>query len=162
MTQPPKHRYEIDPTASLASAGAGNVDLRSLTPDDRDALAQLMLDAYMGTIDYEGESIVEAREAIDDWLGDAPLLSHSFGATIDGRVASAALVMILDDAPFISIVMTAPEHKGTGLGRAVVAASLESLRTEHHSTVTLYITEGNAPSERLFASLGAVEVADPR
>jgi predicted N-acetyltransferase YhbS len=136
--------------------------MRALTPDDRDGLAQLMLDAYTGTIDYEGESIVEAREAVDDWLGDAPLLSHSFGATIDGRVVSAVLVMTLDDAPFVSIVMTAPEHKGSGLGRAVVGASLESLRTEHHSTATLYITEGNEPSERLFASLGAVRADDQR
>jgi hypothetical protein len=70
--------------------------------------------------------------------------------------------LTVDDAPFSAIVMTAPEHKGYGLGRAVVAASLESLRTARHRTVTLYITEGNAPSERLFASLGAVEVADPR
>ncbi len=121
-----------------------------------------MLDAYMGTIDYEGESIVEAREAVDDWLSDAPLLGQSFGAEIDGRLVSAVLAMTLDDAPFISIVMTAPDHKRSGLGRAVVAASLESLRAVYHSTATLYITEGNEPSERLFASLGALEVPDPR
>ena len=162
MTQPDKRRYAIDLTAPLGSQPSTNGDLRPLTTGDRDSLAQLMLDAYTGTIDYEGESIVEAREAVDDWFRDAPLLGQSFGAEIDGRLVSAVLAMTLDDAPFISIVMTAPEHKGYGLGRAVVATSLESLRAEHHGAVTLYITEGNAPSERLFASLGAVEVPDPR
>jgi RimJ/RimL family protein N-acetyltransferase len=162
MTQPDKRRYAIDLTASLGPRPSTNGDLRPLTTDDRDSLAQLMLDAYAGTIDYEGESIIEAREAVDEWFSDAPLIGQSFGAEIDGRLVSAVLAMMLDDAPFIAIVMTAPEHKGHGLGRAVVAASLESLRAEHHGTVTLYITEGNAPSERLFASLGAVEVADPR
>ena len=162
MTQPDKRRYAIDLTASRGPHRSPHGDIRPITDGDRDSLAQLMLDAYTGTIDYEGESIVEARQAVDDWFSDAPLLGHSFGAEMDGHLVSAVLAMTLDDAPFIAIVMTAPDYKGNGLGRAVVAASLESLRKEHHGTVTLYTTEGNIPSERLFASLGAVEIADLR
>lgn len=161
MTQAPKHRYAIDLAASLSTKRPTNAYLRPLAPDDREALSHLMLDAYIGTIDYEGETIVEAREAVDDWLADSPLLAHSFGATIDGRLVSAVLLMTVDDAPFIAIVMTASDHKDSGLASAVVASAIESLRTAHRDTVTLYITEGNAPSERLFASFGATAVPDP-
>ena len=47
---------------------------------DRQALAQLLLDAYVGTVDYDGESINEARSEIYGYLDDPdsrPLLDCS-------------------------------------------------------------------------------------
>ena len=67
--------------------------------------------------------------------------------------------MLVDDAPFIAIVMTDPAKKNTGLGRAVTARSLTSMANAGHDRVALYITAGNTASERLFASLGAEPVA---
>jgi hypothetical protein len=57
MPERRKIRYEI----ALAPPGditepVGFVT-RNVVPGDRDALARLMLDAYVGTIDYEGETI---------------------------------------------------------------------------------------------------------
>jgi len=114
-----------------------------------------MLDAYVGTIDYQGETLAEAIDEVDDWLGGSPMLAHSYGAVVGGRLVSAVLVMTLDDVPFVAYVMTDPDHKETGLGRAVVEAALSSLRESSHERVVLYITKGNAASERLFATVGA-------
>jgi RimJ/RimL family protein N-acetyltransferase len=151
-----KIRYEID-LAQRERSTTSSFRTRNLTPDDSDELAHLILDAYLGTIDYEGESIVEAREAIDEWLEDSPLLTSSF-ASLDGdAIVSATLVMMLDDEPFIGIVMTKPSHKAMGHGTAVVEATLDSLLDGEHRKIALYITEGNTASETLFNSLGAVQ-----
>ncbi len=89
-----------------------------------------------------------------------PRSRPSTGAVIDGDLVAAVLVMTVDRSPFIAVVMTAGAHKGCGLGRAVVEAALAGLRRDGHRRVVLYITEGNTPSERLFAAAGAVAVED--
>jgi RimJ/RimL family protein N-acetyltransferase len=69
--------------------------------------------------------------------------------------------MMLDDEPFISIVMTHPSYKRKGYGTAVVRATLDSLRDKGHEKVVFYITEGNTASETLFKNLGATRVEEP-
>ncbi|MDH3249758.1 MAG: GNAT family N-acetyltransferase [Acidimicrobiia bacterium] len=156
MTSPIKVRYEIDLT-SWAPPSAHPTH-RSLRPSDRDALAQLMLDAYIGTIDYEGETLADAIREVDDWLAGSPMLEHSMAIVLHDGLVSAVLVMELDGAPSIAIVMTHPDEKKAGLGRSAVEASLASVRQAGHRRVALYITNGNVASERLFASVGAVRV----
>lgn len=118
-----------------------------------------MLDAYLGTIDYEGETLTEAIEEVDSWLAETPMLGHSYGAVVDGRLVSAVLLMVVDGDPLIRSVMTDPDHKGHRFGLAVTHAAIESLRVAGYPLVTLYITTGNTPSERLFASVGAKPTA---
>ena len=115
-----------------------------------------MLDAYVRTIDYEGETLTEAIKEVDAWLEGSPMLDHSYGAVVSGRLVSAVFIMTVDDAPFIAMVMTDPGHKGAGLGRAVVEEALASLRVSRYQHAALYITQGNTPSERLFAAAGAL------
>lgn len=150
-----KTRYEIDLATVERRAAAGAATVRSLAPSDRDALAQLMLDAYVGTIDYEGESLDEALSEVDSWLADSPLLEHSFAAVTDDELRSAILVMELHGEPFIAIVMTHPAVKRMGYGGMVARATLESLRDAGHRRVVFYITNGNTASESLFSGLGA-------
>ena len=69
--------------------------------------------------------------------------------------------MEVQSEPFIAIVMTHPKVKRTGYGTAVLQATIESLHTAGHSRVVFYITEGNTASEGLFASFGALRVAEP-
>ncbi len=155
MSEVAKVRYEID--LAMLSPEPANLDptIRKLRPADRDALAQLMLDAYVGTIDYEGETLAEAVEEVDDWLRGSPMLVDSYGAVIGELMVSAVLIMALEDLPRITYVVTDPDQKRAGLGRAVVEAALRSLRAAGHQRVILYITKGNTASERLFAAVGA-------
>lgn len=153
-----KNRYEIDLEAHRP-VPAASVATRQLSALDRNELAHLILEAYRNTIDYEGETIVEAGYAIDEWLDESPLLSHSYAAVEDGEIVSATLVANLDSEPFISIVMTRPAYKRRGFGTAAVAATIDSLSFAGHSRVALYITEGNIASEALFTGLGAHRVS---
>jgi len=158
MDSPPKLRYEIDLTRPVQTITSQGVVLRTITADDADAVASLMLDAYRGTIDYEDENLKDALEEVQAYFSGEPMIEHSYIATIDGSVASAVLVSRNREKPFVGYVMTAPDHKNIGLGRNLVATAMASLQRAGHSQLVLFITEGNAPSEALFASLGAAHV----
>ncbi|MGI9529161.1 MAG: GNAT family N-acetyltransferase [Acidimicrobiia bacterium] len=155
MNENVKIRYRINLATRHTTPPRTTTEIRRLTADDRTDLARLILDAYTGTIDYEGETIAEAMDEVDDWLAGTDLLDHSYCAVIDSKLVSAILLMTFEHAPFSAIVVTDPGYKGTGLARSVTHHSLSSLAQEGHDSVVLYITKGNIPSERLFISLGA-------
>lgn len=115
-----------------------------------------MLDAYVGTIDYEDETIDEARMAIDDYLSDDPLLDCSFVVEADtGSLRAAMLVSLWSDGqPLVSYAITDPTFKSTGLATALLAQTLEAMRRFGHAHVHAAITDGNTPSERLFTRAG--------
>ena len=75
-------------------------------------------------------------------------------------MASAILVSLQDDSPFVGYVMTLTAHKNTCLARPVTTASMKSLAAAGHERAVLYITDGNAPSEAMFTGVGAVQTAD--
>ena len=156
MSEHRKIRYEVALAPHRDIADPVGFVTRNVVASDRDALARLMLDAYVGTIDYEGETISEALDEVDGWFAGSSLLEHSFVAVVDDRLVSAALAMWIDDAPFVAIVMTEPASKKAGFGRVVTACSLSSMANAGHDFAVLYVTEGNTASERLFTSLGAL------
>ena len=88
------------------------------------------------------------------------MLSGSTVVIERDRIVSACLVnrRRRDGNVLIGHVMTHPDYKGRGIGGDCVRASLRSLRLAGVETVRLGITEGNTPSERLFAALGARRV----
>jgi hypothetical protein len=47
------------------------VFVRAVSPGDLLKLAELMLDAYRNTIDYEGEGIAEALAEVEDYFSRA-------------------------------------------------------------------------------------------
>ena len=156
-----RHRYRLD----LASAGPFDgeipqaVSLRIPNPEDLPDLAQLMLEAYRGTIDYEGEGIDEAIAEVESYFAGSPLLNASVVVTVDGEMASACLVAESEDGPLVGYVMTAPPFKGTGLGTLATRRSVAGLQASGLPFVEAYITEGNVPSEGIFRGLGFEIVA---
>lgn len=151
-----RHQYTIDLTQFEPTDSPDDLALRSINRDDHEALARLMLNAYIGTIDYEGEGIEEARKEVGSFLDDRPLLKHSFAVVGSEDLLSACLVMTWKDGnPFVGSVMTDPTNKNRGLAKACLLESMNSLTAAGETTVNLFITEGNTPSEQLFASIGA-------
>ena len=151
-----KVSYEIDLTTSELGTVTDDLPaVRSVGAADRDALARLMLDAYTGTIDYDGETLDDAIDEVDLWLQLAPKLDHSLGIVRNERIVAAIMVSEFDRVPHIAYVMTATDHKRTGLARFLVRVCLQQLRASGREKVRLAITRGNIASERLFASVGA-------
>jgi ribosomal protein S18 acetylase RimI-like enzyme len=142
------------------SAPAPGMDLRAAQVSDTNALAELMLEAYRDTIDYEGETMVESIAEVESWLagkwGWMPVPDVSRLAFCGSRLASACLVSDSKEEElfFIAYVMTHPEWKRRGAARMMLGAVLEELRKHGYPAVRAVITEGNASSERLFAGMG--------
>ena len=124
---------------------------------DRDALAALLLDAYRGTIDDEGEGEDEARAAIDDYLGRL-LPAYSIFVEEDGQPVSLSFVVLVEGRHYIDPVATAASRKGRGIGAWAVATSIRLLQRDGVDEVGAVITDGNVASERLFARFGFTRI----
>ena len=131
--------------------------VRAVAATDRDALARLVLDAYRGTVDDEGETLDDALDAADLWLRLA-LAPHSLVLEEHGQMIAASFVVTVDDRAYIDPVVVAASAKRRGLGAAIVSTSIRSLHDVGVVEVGATITDGNVASERLFASLGFVRV----
>lgn len=141
------------PSLHLDHLPPARPDARPVDATDRDALAELLLAAYRGTIDDEGEELPEAFDAIDHYLG-CIVLPHSFVTADHLGLTAMSFVVVVNGRHYIDPVATHPRAKRTGVGRGVVATSLRSLAAAGVGEVGATITDGNTASERLFASLG--------
>lgn len=152
-----RSEYRLDLPHLPPLAPAIGLDVREVTTDDRAAAARLLLAAYRGTIDDEGETDDDALDAIDDYFGRI-IWPHSVVAADSGGLIGMSFVVVVDDRHYIDPVATAAANKGRGVGRTLVTHSLRSLAAAGVTEVGATITDGNSPSERLFTSLGFTRV----
>jgi L-amino acid N-acyltransferase YncA len=149
-----RSEYRLNPLDPFGLPPA-EVDARRVEVGDRDALAPFVLDAYAGTVDDEGETLDDAFLAVDAWFA-AIEWEHSFVLEHDGELVAASFVVVVEGVRYIDPVLTRADLKGQGIGRAMVSRSLHSLAADDVTQVGATITDGNVPSERLFARLGFV------
>jgi hypothetical protein len=137
-------------------------------PDESDVreLAELMLDSYRETIDYDGETIKEATIEVKSYferIDSRAMLSCSFVAVSENHIFSACLASRWEkrSEPLISYLMTKGKFKGQGLAKALlrrslqaIRRSLQAIRDSGHDGAIGFVTEGNTPSERLLVGSG--------
>jgi predicted GNAT family acetyltransferase len=154
MTARSVYRWEPRAESAVRPLPA-DVTLRPISDDDDAALGGLIERAYAGTIDDDLGDNNEGAVEIAEWRTHGAAAAASFVAVdADSRPVAASLVTASDGSAWIGYVFTDPGWKGRGLGTAVVAASLRELAGT--PPVFAGVTDGNTPSERLFASLGFV------
>ncbi|MDF1798678.1 MAG: GNAT family N-acetyltransferase [Planctomycetota bacterium] len=127
------------------------------TLQDQAALGELMLDAYKGTVDYEGESLEEAREEVLRLMQGAYgtfLGEHSRLAWEEGSLVSAALVTLFEGRPLLAFSMTRARCKRRGLARSLITASALSLQAAGHLGLDLWVTDANTPAVTLYRAMG--------
>ncbi len=149
-------RIVLRPQNATASPVA-DVRARTPRPSDAEQLAALMLAAYRGTCDEQGETIDDAR------LEVARLFEGEYGDLIPdcseivvrgSDLVAATLVTMWKGTPLLAFSMTHPACKRTGLARAGIGRCMESLRNTGHDELRLVVTRGNTGAERLYESLG--------
>lgn len=126
-------------------------------PEDADALAALMLEAYRDTIDDDGETPEETRAAVQQLFDGVfgPLLWAVSEVIQDGgRLVSATLITLWEDQPFLAFTVTAPSHQGQGLARAGLQRAMNRLRAGDETELRLVVTRGNTAAEHLYTRLG--------
>ncbi|MGH7340927.1 MAG: GNAT family N-acetyltransferase, partial [Candidatus Rokuibacteriota bacterium] len=127
----------------------------------------LLLDAYQGTADYEGEdleaSFRQAERYFNGKQGGPAMLEASVIAWRGDAPVGACLVCEWTERgrPVVAFVATRADSKRAGVGRLLLAVATRRLSRAGHPELLAVITRGNAPSEALFKSLG-FEVNGPR
>jgi RimJ/RimL family protein N-acetyltransferase len=139
---------------------ADSLSFRPARRTDKQALAELMFNAYQGTIDYDGEQLEDSLREVEAYLaglrGGQPLVAESCLAFDGPQLVGACLAGEWDERglPIIAYIMTHPSWKNRGLGKVMLSAVLHNFYEQGHRDVRAVITEGNIPSERLFLGLG--------
>ena len=162
MTIVIRHKYRVDQGTFRPSGKSvpDKLTVRTPNPDDRLALADLMMSAYIGTIDYDRETHEQAVEEVDGWFGRETYLGTSRVAVAeDGEIVAALLNSTWDDVALVGYVMTTAEWKGQGLASALMDLAIPAMLSDGFVEVTAWITEGNGPSETIFTRAG-FEVVD--
>lgn len=151
--------------ASLASLpDVGSLAFRSPSASDKPALARLMYDAYVDTIDYEGEDEARCLAEIEKtFSGEYGAFNQPCSRIVDvaGVATSAALLTRWQERPFVAFSITAKAFAGRGLARACLVSAMHALREQGESEVRLVVTLANLRALRLYQGLGfQVENAD--
>lgn len=135
---------------------------RTVRTSDANDLAILLYAAFRGTIGDEGDPFSAAvREIERTMAGDYGRLMPDCSFVIeDGEfLASVCLISWYDptEGPFVIFTMTRPESKGQGMARFLLKKSINALIEREYEQLTLIVTDGNQPAQRLYASLGFQE-----
>lgn len=145
-------RHLLAALRPIAEPEAG-FPVRHPTADDAEALAALMIDAYLGTVDADGsETLEDARAEVNGYFSAAsgePMIEHSFVAIDGDAPISAVLVSRCEGMPLIAYAMTAADRKRRGLAIALTARSLNSLHAAGERHAHLWVTPGNETAERI-------------
>jgi len=86
---------------------------------------------------------------------DRPFIPEaSFVIEVDATLASASLISLFRGAPLVTHLMTHPHYKRRGLGTSALLSSANALIKQGWSSLSLYVTDSNAPALALYRKLG--------
>jgi RimJ/RimL family protein N-acetyltransferase len=151
-----RHEYLVERKAYVSSGKElpSSTRVRPPVDADRAELADLMMDAYVGTIDYHGETLEQAVAEVDGAYSTDALLELSRVAVVEGSIVSAVLVSLVRDEALIGYVMTRDAVKSRGYASALLDRSAAAIWEAGYNRIRGWITEGNTPSEKLFLRAG--------
>jgi len=135
---------------------------RTVVPTDKEPLAELMLDAYRGTVDYANETLADAVNEIEHTMSGSYgrfLAGCSFVVAGEDGLSSATLVTLADEGtrsecPLLAFAITRKRDQRRGLASALILRSAAALRGQGHRRLGLAVTADNEPARRLYARLG--------
>jgi ribosomal protein S18 acetylase RimI-like enzyme len=142
--------------------------LRPLVESDAPGLAELMLAAFRGTVDDEGEDLDRARDEVQRTFagGYGRLLwNSSFVVEVEPAkpaLLSASVLTFWQELPLLSCLVTQPDAGRRGLATALLRQSAHTLASQGYARLDLFVTRGNAPAERLYSKLGFHDVEPQR
>jgi ribosomal protein S18 acetylase RimI-like enzyme len=148
---------------------AGPLRLRPIEARDQPELATLHARAYRDRLDRylfwdDPDDEVDARTHVADVLRGRwgePVAHGSWVAEESSQLIGAVLSVRATNGILIADVMVDPDRQGRGIGRAVLSASLRSMRSKGDRPIFLNVTEGNESALRLYDRLGFVRSLGP-
>jgi ribosomal protein S18 acetylase RimI-like enzyme len=130
---------------------------RPIEPGDAPAVGTVMLAAYRGTVDDEGESETDAVTEVERTLAGeyGPLIWDASSVVVDGvRIVGAAMLTEWDGHPFLAYAFVHPDAARRGVGAHLIAVAGNALLAAGHARMDLFVTEENQPAVNLYRKLG--------
>ncbi|MFN8638168.1 MAG: GNAT family N-acetyltransferase [Dehalococcoidia bacterium] len=148
------------------TSGSLNIEVGAFGPEDWRAYRDLRLAALADAPDAFG-STLERERALDesDWrrrLSSGNLAIHALVEGVPAGLAGGLRPGVYDGDPastaaHLVSMWTHPSMRGRGVGAALVARVIEWARAERFPELRLWVVEGNATAERLYARMGFVD-----
>lgn len=142
------------------------ITTRQLDPDEWPLWRELRLRALEDSPGAFGSTLADIRERDTEahWREGVTWPRVPFVVEADGQPAAMGRLLFGDDPVYGDVpgaraelisVWVAPEHRGHGAGRALIAAAVEHLASCHPQTrLLLAVIETNLPARRLYESCG--------
>jgi GNAT superfamily N-acetyltransferase len=143
------------------ASGEDDGEVLPLTAVDTKAMGAAFLDAYLDTIDYEGEGIEDAIAEVRDLFAGAYGRLHPevSGCILkNGSVASALIAAESGDGIFIPYVITTKGNSGRGFATRLIKRAILQAKHGGYRFIDLYVTRGNDRAEGLYRRLGFRDV----
>jgi GNAT superfamily N-acetyltransferase len=154
VTRFPRLRMRL---AVVEREATGAWPLRQITFSDVASLARLMLAAYRGTADDEGETLAEATVEVEGTLEGkyGPFLSDcSFLVDHEGGIVGASIATLWEQHPLLAYTIVHPDFQRRGVGTYLIAATGIALLASGYSSLDLFVSEENEPAVALYRKLG--------
>jgi GNAT superfamily N-acetyltransferase len=142
---------------------ASGLSVRRVRPDEGSALEATRLAALRDApLAFASTYEAEAQRPDDEWADRARLGAEgvdrvTFFALLDGQIVGLVGGFRPDGAGAVVELVsmwTSPGSRRAGVGRALVGAVIDWARGRSATSVGLWVTQGNAPAERLYESMG--------
>lgn len=141
---------------------AGDHDIRPVDRDQIQDIAQIMLDSYIGTPDYEGESLHDTMKEISmvfrGYYGRF-LDEASFAAfNDDGDMVSCLFVCEFKGEPTLTYLFTRKDSLGRGFATQLITTAERALSDLGYDRIYLFVSRENTAACQLYKNQGFVEI----
>ena len=137
----------------------GKTDTRHPNAGDAETFGALLLDAYHGTVDYEGEDLTDSIKAAKSFMGGedfTPLWDACFALMGGERMKAISFIADFEDMPLLVVTATEKAAKRTGLASQLIELSLDALHRQGKPALRLWVTCANTPAVKAYEKLGFV------
>lgn len=142
-----------------------SVTIRPLLLEDIPELSALMVAAYRGEVDDEGETeddaLTELSATFAGKYGEF-LAQSSLGLWRAEGLVSAVVATVYHETPLFAFCMTTSAFKRRGYCRLLMRRSLKAMRDDGWERVHLYVTAANTPAVSLYRQLGFKRIEGDR
>ena len=137
-------------TANKEMEGGLDVDIKEATDADVEEIADLMLKADIFSEVYEREALIESlRRRLEEGFGRLFIIRDETGRMIATNATNGET----DKIAVVGGLVTDPEMRGRGLGRAITASTWNLVRNEGKRGLA-YLIEDNIKTIRLHEKMG--------
>ena len=130
---------------------------RPLMAADQPVVAALLYDAYLGTIDDEGDTRDGALAEIDATMAGqyGPPISGACLVGVDdaNRIVAMVITTMFEGEPLIAYVATDPACQRQGWATRLIEQAASALADQGERRMNLVVTVGN-PAQYLYERLG--------